>query len=66
MASHANGTFASPLANAAFISVIDEGWLSKLYNNFNGLRAFAMFLLILVVYDQCGSRPSKACHCGRS
>lgn len=53
MASVMNGSFASPLANADYVSASDGGLLSRAFNNISGLSVFVTFLLILVAYDQC-------------
>lgn len=67
MASVLNGSFASPLANADFPAVSDDGLLSRVYNGISGLSMFMTFLLMLVAYDQCelsplnSSREKAAC-----
>jgi len=60
MASLMNGSFASPLANADFPAVSDDGLLSRVYNGMSGLSMFVTFLLMLVAYDQCESPMSNA------
>ncbi|KAK4697285.1 sterol 22-desaturase, partial [Lecanoromycetidae sp. Uapishka_2] len=52
MASVLNGSFASPLANADFSAISDDGLLSRMYNGMSGLSVFVTFFLTLVAYDQ--------------
>ena len=58
MASLVNGSFASPLANADYPAISDNGLVSRIYSNTNGLSVFVTFLLALVAYDQCKSHSS--------
>ena len=60
MASLMNGSFASPLANADFPDVADDGLLSRVYNGMSGLSMFVTFMLMLVAYDQCEFPMSNA------
>lgn len=53
MASVVNGSFASPLANADYMSVSDGGLLSRVYNGVSGLSVLVTIFLMLVAYDQC-------------
>ena len=53
MASIVNASFASPLADASYLTLSDGGFLSRVYNDVNGLSVFVTFLFMLVAYDQC-------------
>ncbi|KAK3176549.1 RNA polymerase C-22 sterol desaturase [Lepraria neglecta] len=52
MASIVNASFASPLADASYPTLSDGGFLSRVYNDVNGLSVFVTFLFMLVAYDQ--------------
>lgn len=52
----ANGTFASPLADALYIATLESntgGLSSQLYKGLNGWSVIVTFFLLLVAYDQC-------------
>jgi hypothetical protein len=54
---HANGTFASPLANPEYPAPLRHeaaGWLSLVYDGLSGFNLVALLLLATVLYDQCG------------
>lgn len=56
MAATVNGSFTSPLANAAYPQTGgagSEGIVSMLYNSMTALNISVSVLLILVLYDQC-------------
>ena len=56
-----NGTFASPLADAAYPAAVagalDGSVVGKVYSSLSALNVSVMVLLGLVVYDQCTFPP---------
>lgn len=60
MAAAMNGSFSSPIADAAYKAVTNTnngGLLSRMYNGVNGLSFAITVFLILVAYDQCECQP---------
>lgn len=56
VADMANGTFASPVANALYVTTLEpntEGLLNQLYTRLNGWSVAITLLVLLVAYDQC-------------
>jgi hypothetical protein len=52
----ANGTFASPVADALYIATHEHNagsLLNELYGRLNGWTATITLLVLLVAYDQC-------------
>ncbi len=55
---HANGSFASPLANPDYPAPLHHeaaGLRSLVYDGLSGFNLVALLLLATVLYDQCGS-----------
>jgi hypothetical protein len=56
MATHINGGFASPLADAQYPAPLNSGaggFLSRAYNGLSAFNILALFFLTVVLYDQC-------------
>lgn len=62
MATHINGSFASPLADAQYtaqLNLVAGGFLSRAYDGLSGLNILALIFLTVVLYDQCELCPTE-------